>query len=92
MSGAIYVSICHYVDDYQRTAWESYMGLDESNYLVDSYEYFESVGAKYSKQSSIHSSNSTIGSKTFEVNKFSENGTTIPEPDPGPYLVRFFES
>jgi hypothetical protein len=89
MSGAAYVAFCHYVDEAQRTAWESYTGLDEANYLPESYEYFDSVGIPYFKQTSINPPNST--STTLPIFKYTENITAVSDTGPGPYLVSYVE-
>jgi hypothetical protein len=43
LSGALYLSINHYVEENDRNAWETYATLDEANYLSESYEYFEDL-------------------------------------------------
>jgi hypothetical protein len=50
---------------------------DESNYLVESYNYFDEIGIPYGRQDVRN-----ITMATYEG--------TLPDPGPGPYLVRFY--
>jgi hypothetical protein len=93
MSGAVYVAFCHHVEESQRTAWESYTGLDASNYLGDSYKYFESVDAQYFKQLSIvMPPNSTADFQNFPIYEVFDNKDPAPDSGLGPYLVRICNS
>jgi hypothetical protein len=88
LSGAVFTGFCHYVEDHQRSEWESFNGLDTSKYLTESYNYFESVDVPYDRQIGINSPNWTIGNDSFPIFQLSENGTAIPDTAPGPFLVR----
>jgi hypothetical protein len=89
LSGAVFTGFCHYVEDHQRSEWESFNGLDKSNYLTESYNYFESVDIPYYRQNGINAPNWTIGNESYPIFKFSESGAAVPDPDAGPFLVRF---
>jgi hypothetical protein len=89
LSGAVSVAICHHVEEYQRSSFKRFMGLDEIHYLTESYKYFQNAEIPYYRQNGILPSNWTIGNESFPIFAIEENGTIILENGPGPYLVSF---
>jgi hypothetical protein len=85
----MYVAFCHDVDESQRTEWEAYTGLDKASFLADSYEYFDSVGVPYVKQTGVNSPNTTLKNNTLTIFQYTEEGAVVEDPGPGPYLVRY---
>jgi hypothetical protein len=78
LSGATYLSTNHYLEESQRSAWETYTALDTSNYLSESYDYFSQLGIFYEEQN-----------RRVPIFLLGANSTTRDDPGPGPYLVSF---
>jgi hypothetical protein len=74
------------VEESQRKAWEMYTELDESSYLLESYEYFAELEILYFEQKR----RSPIFMLTEQA-CISDNPEEWFSDDPGtgPYLVRF---
>jgi hypothetical protein len=90
MSKAVFVGFCHYVEEEDRSAWESYTGVDTSNHLIDSYNYFDSMGIPSVKVNDLISVDWMVPGKVLPIYDLLMNGTIIQDPGPGPYLVRLF--
>jgi hypothetical protein len=86
----VFVGFCHYVEEEDRSAWESYTGVDSSNYLIDSYNYFDSMGIPSVKVNELISVDWMVPGKVLPIYDLLMNGTIIPDPGPGPYLVSLF--
>jgi hypothetical protein len=76
LSGSVFLGSNHYVEESQRSAWETYTAADASNYLSDSYDYFSELGIPYSEQLRQNS-----------IYMFTSETSMIDDPGPGPYLV-----
>ena len=94
LSGAVYLSINHYVTDEDLAGWEKYTAEDPGHYIAESIAYMNDIGIEmYEMPESLNSSAATDvlmpNRTTFQIFMSNGSGSPIPDPGPGPYLVRF---
>lgn len=90
ISGALFVGLAPFVKESDRRDWEEYVVSDDAYWVDEGFVYQEELGLEgFNKNWEERRRLQFTSNQSLPIYYFSENGSVVTDPGPGPYLVRF---